>query len=121
MSIRLETPGFSGERSISRPESVTALLSFLTIASGSSSTYTVPCSEPPVVDILLVGSCRSMIRAPISGMRCSGTTSTSSPPPKRALKRRRDVAHQLEVLALVLADGHLVGAVGEHVGGLRTG
>ena len=31
----------------------------------------------------------------------------------------RDVAHELEVLALVLADGHLVGAVGEHVGGLQ--
>ena len=31
----------------------------------------------------------------------------------------RDVAHQLEVLALVLADRHLVRAVGEHVGGLQ--
>jgi hypothetical protein len=30
-----------------------------------------------------------------------------------------DVAHELEVLALVLADGHLVRAVGEHVGGLQ--
>ena len=33
----------------------------------------------------------------------------------------RDVAHQLEVLALVLADGHLLRAVGEHVGGLQHG
>ena len=31
----------------------------------------------------------------------------------------RDVAHQLEVLALVVADRHLVGAVDEHVGGLQ--
>ncbi len=33
----------------------------------------------------------------------------------------RDVAHELEVLALVLADRDLVGAVGEHVGGLEDG
>jgi hypothetical protein len=33
----------------------------------------------------------------------------------------RDVAHQLEVLALVLAHRHLVGAVGEHVGRLEHG
>jgi len=32
-----------------------------------------------------------------------------------------DVAHQLEVLPLVLAHGHLLGAVGEHVGGLQDG
>ena len=31
----------------------------------------------------------------------------------------RDVAHQLEVLALVVAHRHLVGAVGEHVGRLE--
>ncbi len=31
----------------------------------------------------------------------------------------RDVAHQLQVLALVLADRHLLRAVGEHVGGLQ--
>ena len=30
-----------------------------------------------------------------------------------------DGAHELEVLALVLPYGHLVGAVGEHVGGLQ--
>ena len=43
---------------------------------------------------------------------------------ERALAEARvealgDVAHELEVLALVLADGHLVRAVGEHVGGLQ--
>ncbi len=54
-----------------------------------------------------------MIRAPTAGIRASGTTSVS---PKRALKRSRDVAHQLHVLALVVSDGHLVRSVGEHVG-----
>ncbi len=33
----------------------------------------------------------------------------------------RDLAHQLDVLALVLADRHLVRAVGEHVGRLEHG
>ena len=31
------------------------------------------------------------------------------------------VAHQLDVLALVLPDGHLVGAVGEHIGSHQHG
>ncbi len=57
-----------------------------------------------------------MIRAPTSGIRCSGTTSTS-PVAEARVEAPRDVAHQLEVLALVLADRHLVRAVGEHVGG----
>ena len=33
------------------------------------------------------------------------------------VERLRDVAHELDVLALVLPHRHLVGAVGEHVGG----
>ena len=57
-----------------------------------------------------------MIRAPTSGMRCSGTTSDLAEAGVEAL---RDVAHQLDVLALVVADRDLVGAVGEHVGGLQ--
>jgi hypothetical protein len=60
-------------------ESVTARLNFFSIAFGSSRTYTVPSAVPPVVDIFRVGSCRSMIRAPTAGIRCSGTTSRSSP------------------------------------------
>ena len=59
------------------------------------------------------------MRAPTSGMRCSGTTSTSSPSAEARVEAPRHVAHQLQVLALVLADRHLVGAVGEHVGGLQ--
>ena len=84
MSIRFETPGLSGARRISLPESVTAERNFLATVAASSSTYTVPWTLPPVVDILRSGDCRSMIRAPTSGIRGSGTTSTS---PKRALKR----------------------------------
>ena len=38
---------------------------------------------------------------------------------KAGVEAPRHVAHQLQVLALVLANGHLVGAVGEHVGGLQ--
>ena len=67
MSIRFVTPGLSGARRTSEPESVTAERNFFRIVSGSSSSFTVPCGVPPVVDILLVGSCRSMIRAPTSG------------------------------------------------------
>ncbi len=85
MSIRFVTPGLSGERTISFPESVTALPSFLRIVFSSSRTRTVPDGVPPVVDIFRSGSCRSMIRAPTSGTRSSGTTSVS---PKRSLKRR---------------------------------
>ena len=85
MSIRFVTPGLSGAARTSRPESVTAEPTFLRIVFSSSSTSTVPCSVPPVVDIFRSGSCRSMIRAPTSGSTSSGTTSVS---PKRALKRR---------------------------------
>ena len=53
------------------------------IARRFNSTYGDVFVEPEV-DILRSGSCRSMIRAPTSGIRCSGTTSVS---PKRSLKR----------------------------------
>ena len=67
----------------------------------------------------VVGSCRSMIRAPTSGMRCSGTTRTSSPSPKRALKRRATSRISSRCSRWSSPTGHLVGAVGEHVGGLQ--
>ena len=72
MSIRLVTPGLSSPRRTSRPESVTAERNFLRIASGSSSSRTVPCGVPPVVDIFFVGSCRSMMRAPDLGIDAVG-------------------------------------------------
>ena len=111
------TPGLSGARTISVPESVTARLNFLLDRLGlvehvdgallGGRRSSTSCAS---------GSWRSMIRAPTGGMRCSGTTSSLAEARVEAL---RDVAHQLEVLALVLADRHLVGAVGQHVGGLQ--
>jgi hypothetical protein len=63
----LETPGFSAEWTISRPESVTAVLNLRLITSGGSSMSTVPWGVPPVVDIFFSGSCRSITREPVSG------------------------------------------------------
>ena len=54
-----------------------------------------------------------MIRAPTAGIRCLGHDEDLA---EARVEADRDVAHQLEVLALVVADRHLVGAVGEHVG-----
>ena len=67
ISIRFVMPGLPRARRTSLPESVTALFTFFVTVSGESSTNTVPCGVPPVVDIFEVGSCRSMIRAPTSG------------------------------------------------------
>ena len=39
--------------------------------------------------------------------------------PEALVEAPRNLAHQLDVLALVLADRDLVGLVGEHVGGLQ--
>ncbi len=119
ISIRLETPGFSGERPISRPESVTALLNFLRIAAGSSSTYTVPCSEPLVVDILRGGVLQVHDSRADLGDAVLGHHQHLLAAGEARVEAARHVAHQLQVLALVLADGHLAGAVGEHVGGLQ--
>ena len=110
-------PGFSGSRRTSLPESVTALLSFFSIAFGSSSTYTVPCSLPPVVDILRVGLLQ--VHDPRADLRDAvlGHDQHLLAVAEAGVEAPGDVAHQLDVLALVLADGHLVRAVGEHVGG----
>ena len=78
----------------------------------------MPCSLAAVVDIFRVGSCRSRIRAPTSGIRASGTTKRLA---EAAVEALGGVAHQLDVLALVLPHRHLVGAVGEHVGGHQDG
>jgi hypothetical protein len=51
-------------------------------------------------------------------MRCSGHHQDVAEARVEALG---DVAHQLQVLALVLAHRDLVRAVGEHVGGLQDG
>jgi hypothetical protein len=41
--------------------------------------------------------------------------------PEAGVEALGDLAHQLDVLLLVLADGHLVRLVGQHVGGLEDG
>ena len=71
-------PGFSsGAYRTSDPESVTALLIFFATTSGLSAIRTVPCAVPPVVDIFFSGSRRSMILAPVSGKRPSGSVNVS--------------------------------------------
>jgi hypothetical protein len=63
---------------------VTADLIFLETASGGSSNGTVPWGESADFDILAVGFCRSMMRAPTGGNVAFGTTNVS---PKRLLNR----------------------------------
>src|SRR6476646_9486521 len=85
ISIRFEMPAFSaGSWRTSLPESVTAVLNFLRIVSGGSTSRTTPCGAPRVVDINRSGSCRFLIRAPSSGIETSGTTNVC---PKRWLNR----------------------------------
>ena len=57
-----------------------------------------------------------MIRAPTSGIAALGNHEAFAEAGVEALG---DVAHQLDVLALVVADRDLGGPVGEHVGGLE--
>ncbi len=70
-------PALSGARTTSLPESVWARLNLRRMSSASSSMYTRPAALLEVVDIFEAGSWRSMIRAPTSGIRCAGSTSTS--------------------------------------------
>ena len=61
-------PAFvSGACLISFAESVTAVLNFLRITSGSSIMRTTPAGAPRVVDMSRSGSCRFLIRAPSLG------------------------------------------------------
>ena len=114
ISSRLETPGFArgvvadlalgvGDRALElladhvrRVEHVDA-----------------PCSDAAVVDILLVGSWRSMIRAAVSGRLAVRHDERVA---EAAVEAHGDVAGELEVLALVVADRHLVGLVEQDVG-----
>ena len=105
-------PGLSSPRRTSRPESVTAVLNFFRITSGSSSSSTVPCGVPPVVDIFSSGSWRSMIRAPDLGIDALGHRERLAEARVEALG---DVAGELEVLALVVADRDDVGLVEQDV------
>jgi hypothetical protein len=55
ISIRFEIPALSAPRTTSFPESVTAVLNFRRMRSGSSRMNTAPCSVLAVVDMRFVG------------------------------------------------------------------
>ena len=76
----------------------------------------MPWSEPAVVDIFMSGFWRSMTRAPTVRDAVLGHHERLAEAGVEALG---DVAHELDVLALVVAHRHLVGAIGEHVRGLE--
>ena len=66
------------------------------------------------LDIFDVGSWRSMIRAPTAGTTASGSDERVA---EALVEAGGDVAGDLDVLALVVADRHLVGVVEQDVGG----
>ena len=112
ISIRFATPGLSGARRTSRPESVTALLTFLRITSGGSAMSTVPIAVPPVVDILFVRLLQ--IHDPRADL---GVLAVRKPErlAEALVEARSDIPRELEVLALVVADRDEVGLVEQDV------
>ena len=76
----------------------------------------MPCGVPPVVDILRVGSCRSMTRPPVAG---DGRLGQPQRLAEAAVEALGDVAGELEVLALVVAHRNPVGVVEQDVGRLQ--
>ena len=112
MSIRFDTPGLSAARTTSRPESVTA--------------------DSELLDDrrrLIEHVHRALLAAAGGRHLAVGELEVHDPRANRRIAALRhdqdlavtgiepfgDVSHQLDVLALVVADGHLVGAVGQHV------
>ena len=76
----------------------------------------MPCSVPPVVDIFVARVLQ--VHDPRAHLRDTPLGHDEHVAEAR-VEALGDVAHQLDVLALVVADRDLVGAVGEHVGGLQ--
>ena len=112
-------PAFSsGSCRTSVPESVTAVLNFFRTTSGGSIIRTTPCGAPRVVDISRSGSCRFLMRAPVLREDAVRDLERLAEPPVEAL---RDVAGQLEVLPLVVADRDDVGLVEQDVAGHQHG
>ena len=96
--------------------SVTARLNFRMIALGSSSIMISPASVSADLHIFDVGSWRSITRAPACGDHRLGHDERVA---EAVVEADRDVAGDLDVLALVVADRHLVGVVQQDVGGLQ--
>ena len=108
------TPGlFTASATTSRPVSVTAERIFFAVTDGSSSRLTQPAGGRLLL-IFLSGDCRSMTRAAASGMNPVGHGERVA---EAAVEPDREVAGELEVLALVVAHRHLVGLVDEDVRG----
>ena len=68
----------------------------------------MPWGIGAVVDIFAVGVCRSMTRAATGGMAALGDDEGVA---EAVVEPHRQVAGQLEVLALVVADGDPLGVV----------
>ena len=86
------------------------------MVAGSSSRLIRPASLPAVFDIFDVGFCRSITRA--AGRR-GDRLREHERLAETTVEPDRDVTGDLDVLALVVADGHLVGVVQQDVGGLQ--
>ena len=113
MSSRLLTPGFSsGSNRISRPVSVTADLIRLTTTAGSSSSQIAPLTPPRVLLI-----CLSTGLQVIDLGRLLHDVRLRHPERVAVLRVEplREVPRELEVLALVGADGDLIGLVQQDV------
>ena len=79
---------------------------------------TTPCGAPRVVDIKRSGSCRFLIRAPSSGIDALRHLERLA---EAAVEALGDVARELEVLPLVVADRDDVGLVEQDVAGHQHG
>ena len=92
---------------------MTADLIFLVIRAGGSSTEIVPCGESSDFDIFAVGIWRSMMpRADRRKCRLRHDQRVA----EAMVEAQRHIAGELHVLALVVADRHLVGVVEQDVG-----
>ena len=110
-------PGFSsGSKRISVPESVTAERIFLALTRGSSRSSMMPAGEDDDFDIFAVGLLQvGDLRGRLEDVGLGQPEGLLV----AVVEALREVAGQLEVLALVLADGHVVRAVEQDVGRLE--
>ena len=107
----LQISGLPGSFRVTRAGSVLAGRSFCQISSGVSSS---PMVLPRLLDILAWPSSPMIRLASVSS--ALGSAKKSSPPAELRVPPPRDLAGQLEVLGLILADRHQVGAIEQDVG-----